>query len=131
MIFTKKWWKAAGVRALRTFAQAAAAMIPTAVTITQVDWKAVIGTHALSTMTAAKEIVIPDGVEEICDNAINACDYCLEKVVIPASVTKIGSKMLAYGYGNTVLYVYAGSYAEQYAKDNNLRYEIIKEEIFR
>ena len=50
MIFTKKWWKAAGVRALRTFAQAAAAMIPTAVTITQVDWKAVIGTAALAAL---------------------------------------------------------------------------------
>lgn len=50
MIFTKKWWKAAGVRALRTFAQAAAAMIPAAVTITQVDWKAVIGTAALAAL---------------------------------------------------------------------------------
>ncbi len=48
MIFTKKWWKAAGVRALRTFAQAAAAMIPTAITIIQVDWKAVIGTALLA-----------------------------------------------------------------------------------
>ena len=36
--------------------------------------------------------------------------------------------MLAYGYGNTVLYVYAGSYAEQYAKDNSLKYEIVKDE---
>lgn len=50
MIFTKNWWKAACIRALRTFAQAAAAMIPAAVTITQVDWKAVIGTAALAAL---------------------------------------------------------------------------------
>lgn len=50
MIFTKNWWKAAGIRALRTFAQAAAAMIPAAVTITQVDWKAVVGTAALAAL---------------------------------------------------------------------------------
>ena len=50
MIFTKNWWKAAGIRALRTFAQAAAAMVPAAVTITQVDWKAVVGTAALAAL---------------------------------------------------------------------------------
>lgn len=50
MIFTKVWWKAAGIRALRTFAQAAAAMIPAAVTITQVDWKAVVGTAVLAAL---------------------------------------------------------------------------------
>ena len=50
MIFTKNWWKAACIRALRTFAQAAAAMIPAAVTITQVDWKTVVGTAALAAL---------------------------------------------------------------------------------
>ena len=35
----KKWFKAAGIRAIRTFAQAFIAMIPTtAVLLTQIDW---------------------------------------------------------------------------------------------
>lgn len=48
MIFTKQWWRAALVRALKTVAQAAIGMIPAAVTITQVDWLTVAGTAALA-----------------------------------------------------------------------------------
>ena len=48
MIFSAKWWKAAGVRALKTVAQAAVALIPAAATIAQVDWKTVLGTAALA-----------------------------------------------------------------------------------
>lgn len=44
----KKWAKAAGVRAVKTFAQSAVALIPAAATITAVDWKVVIGTAALA-----------------------------------------------------------------------------------
>ncbi len=44
----KKWWKAAGVRALKTVAEAAVALIPAAATITAVDWKTVVGTAALA-----------------------------------------------------------------------------------
>lgn len=44
----KKWLKAAGIRALKTVAQTAVAMIPTAVLISEVDWFAVIGTSALA-----------------------------------------------------------------------------------
>jgi len=43
---TKQWWKAAGIRAVKTMAQTALAMIPVAVTVTEVDWVAVIGTAA-------------------------------------------------------------------------------------
>lgn len=44
----KEFWKAAGVRAIRTVCQSALALIPAAVMITQVDWKTVIGTAALA-----------------------------------------------------------------------------------
>ena len=48
MLTNKRWWKAALVRAVKTIAQAAVAMIPAAVTITQVDWLTVLGTAALA-----------------------------------------------------------------------------------
>lgn len=45
---TKKWMKAAGVRAVKTAAQTAVALIPAAVSINAVDWTMVIGTAALA-----------------------------------------------------------------------------------
>ena len=45
---TKKWIKAAGVRAAKTMAQTAVAMLPVAATITAVDWQTVAGTAALA-----------------------------------------------------------------------------------
>lgn len=47
-IDTKKWIKAAGVRAVRTTAQTAIAMIPVGVTIGAVDWKVVLSTSVLT-----------------------------------------------------------------------------------
>ena len=44
----KKWVKAAGIRAIKTMAQTAVAMLPAAATITAVDWKTVTGTAALA-----------------------------------------------------------------------------------
>lgn len=51
-MFTKEWMKAAGVRAVKTVAQTAVAMIPVAATVAQVDWKAVIGTAVLAGITS-------------------------------------------------------------------------------
>ena len=45
---TKKWINAAGVRAAKTMAQTAVAMLPAAATITAVDWRMVIGTALLA-----------------------------------------------------------------------------------
>lgn len=44
----RAWLKAAGIRALRTFAQSAVAMIPIGVTIAEVNWQIVLGTAALA-----------------------------------------------------------------------------------
>ena len=49
---TKMWWKAAGIRAVKTLAQTAVAMIPAAVTIGAVDWKTVAGTALLSAVVS-------------------------------------------------------------------------------
>lgn len=40
----KEFWKAAGIRAIKTVCQTAVAMIPTATMITQVNWITVAGT---------------------------------------------------------------------------------------
>lgn len=42
------WFKAAGVRAIKTMAQTAVAMIPVGVTIQEVGWLTVLGTAALA-----------------------------------------------------------------------------------
>lgn len=49
---TKKWLKAAGIRAVKTVAQTAVAMLPAAATITQVDWITVLGTAVLAGITS-------------------------------------------------------------------------------
>ena len=48
----KLWLKAAGIRAVKTMAQTAVAMLPVAATITEVDWLAVLGPAALAGVTS-------------------------------------------------------------------------------
>lgn len=49
MLITKKeWWKAAGLRALRTLAQTAAAIIGTAALLSEVNWAAVASASVLA-----------------------------------------------------------------------------------
>ena len=48
MIFSKNWWRAALIRALKTVAQAAIGLIPAAATITEVDWLTVAGCSVLA-----------------------------------------------------------------------------------
>lgn len=45
---TVKWAKAAGIRAVKTTAQAAVALLPAATTLSQVDWGTVAGTAMLA-----------------------------------------------------------------------------------
>ena len=51
-VFTVQWVKAAGIRAIKTFAQSAIALLPAAAMITEVDWKTVIGTAALAAVAS-------------------------------------------------------------------------------
>lgn len=39
---SKLWWKAAGIRAIRTVAQAAVAIIPATALITEINWLVVL-----------------------------------------------------------------------------------------
>ena len=47
-IFTKKWWIAAGIRALKTMAQCAVATIGTTAAISEVNWPMVASTSAVA-----------------------------------------------------------------------------------
>lgn len=44
----KAWWKAAGVRAIKTVAQCAVASIGTAALLSEVNWMAVLSASALA-----------------------------------------------------------------------------------
>ena len=63
---TKKWVKAAGIRAVKTAAQTAVALIPAAVSINAVDWTMVIGTAALAGVVSVLTSVagLPECKEE-------------------------------------------------------------------
>ena len=45
---SKKWWKAAGIRAIKTVAQTAVATIGVSATMTDVDWLLVVSASLLS-----------------------------------------------------------------------------------
>ena len=48
MMIDKKWLKAAGIRAIRTFAQSMIAALGCSLTIYEVDWKYVVGVSVLA-----------------------------------------------------------------------------------
>ncbi len=52
---TKSWLKAAAVRAVKTTAQAAVAMLPASATIAAVDWRVVLGTAALAGVASGSD----------------------------------------------------------------------------
>ena len=45
---SKEWWKAAGIRAIKTVAQTAVATIGVSATMTDVDWLLVVSSSLLS-----------------------------------------------------------------------------------
>ena len=63
----KKWAKAAAVRAVKTGAQTAIAMIPVGVSITEVGWVGVAGTAALA--MAVSLLTSIAGIPEVDDGA--------------------------------------------------------------
>lgn len=65
-VTSKNWWKAAGIRAVKTMAQAAVALIPAAVCITEVNWPVVAGTAALAGVNSILTSIsgLPEVTEE-------------------------------------------------------------------
>lgn len=62
----KQWGKAAGVRAVKTMAQTAIALIPASVMISAVDWKTVLGTAALAGVVSI--LTSLTGIPEVDEN---------------------------------------------------------------
>ncbi|MBR2743450.1 MAG: hypothetical protein IKD89_07660 [Clostridia bacterium] len=60
-----KWWKAAGVRAAKTFCQCAAAMIGTAAVLNEVDWRSALSAAALAAVLSLCTSVA--GLPEVSD----------------------------------------------------------------
>ena len=48
----KEWFKCAGIRAIKTFAQTVVAMLPAAAMISEVNWIAVLSTAALAAIAS-------------------------------------------------------------------------------
>ena len=77
-----------------------------------------IGDYAFSDCSGLTKITIPNGVTSIGDNAFSDCRG-LTEITIPDSVTSIGDYAF-YDCTNLTIYGYTGSYAETYAKENDI-----------
>ena len=67
--FGKKWWKAAGVRAIKTVAQTAVATIGTSAVMSEVNWLMVLSASALSGILSLLTSIA--GLPELEENDIN------------------------------------------------------------
>ena len=62
---SKQWWKAAGIRAIKTLAQTAIATIGTSYVLADVDWKIVASASALAAVLSLLTSVA--GLPEVTD----------------------------------------------------------------
>ena len=81
----------------------------------------VIAPEAFYNCRYIEKMILPEGIEELCDDAFKKCDL-LQEAVIPKSVKKIGKNAFPKGK-NTLLYCYSGSYGLEFARKNQYRYK--------
>ncbi len=83
--------------------------------------------EAFRTCTDLREVVLPDGLQYL-GHKVFLDSYNLKKVWIPASVTKIEedafqiNPSIAAPFPKVTLYAPSGSYAQEYARENNLKF---------
>ncbi len=86
--------------------------------VTIPDSVTAIGDEAFSYCSSLKSITIPDGVISIEECTFSDCTN-LTNITIPNSVTSIGFWAFS-GCDNLTIHAPAGSFAEQYAKENHI-----------
>ena len=69
-VTTARWWAAAGIRALKTFAQTIVALIGTSLLITDVSWPAVASASVLAAVVSL--LTSLGGLPELDDGADDA-----------------------------------------------------------
>ena len=84
-----------------------------------------IGDNAFYNCKSLTDITIPDSVKSIGHRAFNYCTS-LTSIIIPESVTSIDDNAF-FGCKNLTIVCNKGSYAEEYAKENNIFVEYIGE----
>ena len=81
--------------------------------------------HLFRACESLTSVIIPNSVTSIGEEAFRWC-YSLSSVTIPASVTNIGEDAFD-GCDELTLTVTKGSYAEQYAKENDILYVLVSD----
>ena len=94
-----------------------------------IDGKTVsgIGDKAFKDRGALTEIVIPRSVKAMGKGAFAFCES-LTNIFIPDSVTEIGKDAFS-GCDNLTITCAPGSYAEKYAKEYNIKTELVQDEV--
>ncbi len=83
-----------------------------------------IGDFAFNGCYSLSSVTVSEGVTEISDGAFICCEK-LSSITIPASVESIGDSVFENCSPDLVIKGYAGSAAEEYAKDNNIPFEAV------
>ena len=87
------------------------------------DYLTIVNGVVIDCNTDVTDVVIPDGVTVIGEHAFRYCES-LKSITIPNSVTSINIEAF-YGRANIMIQCNRNSYAEEYAKKNNIPYKII------
>ena len=88
-----------------------------------------IGYNAFGSCTGLESIKIPSKVKKI---GMYAFEYCsnLKKIILSESVESIGTDAFSGCNEEFTIYGYEGTYAQQYANENNIPFKLVDDEDF-
>ena len=85
------------------------------------NYVTIIGTSAFKDNKNIIKAVLPETIDTLGSFAFENCTN-LKEVYIPSTVTYIGSNIFKGCNEEVTIYCEKGSYAEEYAKENNIKY---------
>ena len=88
-----------------------------------------IGGYAFANCSNIKEINLPEEVIEIERNAFENCGN-LKRIILPENVESIGTDAFSGCNEEFTIYGYEGTYAQQYANENNIPFKLVDDEDF-